>query len=185
MKLLLKICLALVVVLVIGVVGFSFILPRQIMVTKSVSIDAKPEKVFPYLNNPADWKRWSAWNKTYDPSLIYMYGGPLSGKGARQGWSGDKTGNWQMVFTNATAPDSLTYDLKETGTTIVAKGVITLQQTGDSTLVTWHQSMPLEDNMLALYEGLWKQHRTEQEVQQGLENLKTLISDTKHNTAKK
>lgn len=185
MKLLLKICVGVCATTAVGLVLLSYKLPRQAVVKQSIELDVAPDKVFPYLNNPTDWKRWTAWNKEYDPSVIYMYGGPLTGAGARQSWSGDKTGNWQMVFTNATAPDSLTYDLKETGKTIVAKGAFILEPTAAGTKLTWRQTTPVEDNMLALYKAVWQNYRTEQQVQQGLQNLKTLISDTKRNTAKK
>lgn len=185
MKLLLKICIACMVVLAIGLVGFSYTLPRQALVLQHITIPASPEQVFPYLNNPTDWKRWSAWNKTYDPTLIYMYGGPLTGVGARQSWSGDKTGNWQMVFTHSAAPDSLRYDLKEPGTAIVTKGMFTLVKTAEGTQLTWQQVTPVEDNILALYKSVWHNYKTRQQVQQGLANLKSLIGDTNHNTAKK
>ncbi|HEY4651870.1 MAG TPA: SRPBCC family protein [Pontibacter sp.] len=185
MKLLLKICLALAVVAALGLVGFSYFLPRQVVVRQSIRINASPDKVFPYINNPADWKRWSAWNKTYDPTLIYMYGGPLSGEGARQSWSGDKTGNWQMVFTQSTAPDSLSYELKQPGQTIVTKGTFTLEKTATGTQLTWQQLTPVEDNLLALYKGAWQHYKTEQQVQQGLQNLSTLLHDTSQTTAKK
>ncbi|NEM98932.1 SRPBCC family protein [Pontibacter burrus] len=186
MKLLLKICAVLLAILAVGVIGVSYKLPREAVVKQSIVINAAPEKIFPLLNNPTEWKRWSAWNTTYDPTLIYMYGGPLSGEGARQSWSGDKTGTWQMVFTTSTAPDSLSYDLKQQGQTIVTKGAFTLQKyENGTTLVTWLQKTPLEDNILALYKGVWFNYKTQNEVQQGLSNLNALITDTKHNTAKK
>lgn len=185
MKLLLKICAVLLAVVAIGVIGVSYKLPRQAVVKQSVVIAASPDRIFPLLNNPTEWKRWSAWNNTYDPTLIHMYGGPLSGTGARQSWSGDKTGTWQMVFTASAAPDSLTYELKQQGQTIVTKGAFTLQLADNGTLVTWQQTTPLQDDILSLYKGVWFNYKTQKEVQQALSNLNALITDTKHNTAKK
>lgn len=185
MKLLLKICVAVCAVIAVALIGLSYKLPRQAFVSQSIELDAAPDKVFPYLNNPTDWPRWSPWNKTYDPSVIYLYGGPLTGTGARQSWNGDKTGNWQMVFTNASAPDSLTYDLKEAGKATVTKGVFILELTATGTKLTWQQTTPVEDTMLELYKAAWQNYKTEQQVQQGLQNLKALVSDTKQNTAKR
>lgn len=184
MKLLIRISVALAMLLA-GFFGISMLLPKQGIIKQSILIAASPEQVFPLLNSPADWKRWSAWSKTYDPTLIYMYGGPLSGEGARQNWSGDKTGNWQMVFTGSTAPDSLAYELKQVGQTIKTTGCFTLHKTENGTLVTWQQTTPIQDNAMALYKGAWQNYKTEQEILLGLNNLQKLISDTKQNTAKK
>lgn len=185
MKLLLKICAVLLAVLAVGVIGVSYKLPREAVIKQSILINASPDKIFPLLNNPTEWKRWSAWNTTYDPTLIYMYGGPLSGAGARQSWSGDKTGTWQMVFTNSAAPDSLAYDLKQQGQTIITKGTFILQKTDNGTLVTWQQTTPIEDNILALYKGVWLTYKSDKELKMGLSNLNALVTDTKHTTAKK
>lgn len=184
MKLLLKISIAL-IVLAVGLAGFSYTLPKEAVVKQSIIIKASPEKVFQYLNNPADWKRWNAWNKAYDPTLIYMYGGPLTGKGARQSWNGDKTGNWQMIFTESVAPDSLTYQIKQDGAPFVTNGGFYLEETAAGTSLTWYQRMPIVDNPIALYKGAWQKNETEQQIQLGLTNLQTLISDTKNNTAKR
>jgi len=185
MKLLLRITVVL-VVLAAGLFWFSTMLPSKIDVRQSIVIGAKPAQIFPYLNNPTDWKNWTAWNKNYDPSVIYMYGGPQSGVGARQNWSGDITGNWQMVFTESIAPDSLAYELTQQNNPVITNGSFMLEQKGDSTQVTWQQTTPLDDNAVALYKGAWQKIKTEKEILTGLQNLQTLVtSTTKANAAKK
>lgn len=185
MKLLLRLSVVL-VVLAAGLFWFSSTLPKEIKVRQSIVIKAKPEQIFPYLNNPTDWKDWTVWNKTYDPSLIYMYGGQHRGVGARQSWSGDITGNWQMVLTQSVEPDSLGYELKQEGSDFTTTGNFILEENKEGTLVTWLQTTPLEDSPLALYKGAWQQSKTEEELQQGLQNLQTLVaSTTKTNASKK
>ncbi|MEJ8756684.1 SRPBCC family protein [Pontibacter sp. H259] len=185
MKLLLKIFVAL-VVLAAGLFWFSTTLPSTIDIKQQIVIKAEPEQIFPYLNNPTDWKNWTAWNKTYDPSVIYMYGGPQRGVGARQNWSGDITGNWQMVFTQSTEPDSLSYELKQQDSPVKTIGSFILEEKGDSTQVTWLQTTPLENNIIALYKGAWQRSKTEKELMTGLQNLQNLvISTTKANASKK
>ncbi|WP_162426478.1 SRPBCC family protein [Pontibacter pudoricolor] len=184
MKLLLRFAVMLMVLAAI-IFGGATLLPDQIEVKQTIVINATPDQVFPYLNNTSNWKRWSAWNMTNDPSLIYLYGGPVSGAGARQNWNGDKVGNWHMLFTQSTAPDSLTYELKQEGQTIKSIGSFVLQKTDAGTMVTWSQTTPLEDNPLALYKGAWQNYRTEQQILESLANLKSLVTDTQLNTAKK
>ncbi|MER2999596.1 SRPBCC family protein [Pontibacter populi] len=184
MKLLLRFAVVL-VVLAACFFGGATLLPKQMEVRQTIVIDATPEHVFPYLNNTTDWKRWCAWNTTNDPSLIYLYGGPMSGAGARQNWNGDKFGNWHMLFTQSTAPDSLNYELKQEGQTIKSTGSVVLKETEKGTIITWRQTTPLEDSPLALYKGAWQNYKTEQEIHESLTNLQTLMTDNKQNTAKK
>ncbi|MBC5773542.1 SRPBCC family protein [Pontibacter sp. KCTC 32443] len=182
MKLLLRMSVVL-VMLAAGLFWFSTTLPGEIKIRQSIKINATPEQIFPYLNNPTDWKNWSAWNKNYDPTVIYMYGGPHRGVGARQSWIGDKTGNWQMVLTQSVAPDSLGYVLTEQGKSVRTIGSFILEEQENGTLVTWQQTTPLEDNPLALYKGVWQKNKTEEELQQGLQNLQTLLATTLNTNA--
>jgi hypothetical protein len=184
MKLLLRFAVVLVVLAAVFF-GGATLLPDQIEVKQTIVVKATPDQIFPYLNNTSNWKRWSAWNITNDPSLIYLYGGPVSGAGARQNWNGDKVGNWHMLFTQSTAPDSLNYELKQEGQTIKSTGSFVLQKTEDGTLVTWIQRTPLEDNAVALYRGAWQNYKTEKEILESLTNLQSLVTDTQLNTAKK
>jgi uncharacterized protein YndB with AHSA1/START domain len=184
MKLLLRITIVL-VVLAAGLFWFSTTLPREIKIKQRVLIKASPDQVFPYLNNPTDWKNWSVWNKTYDPSMIYMYGGPQRGLGARQSWSGDVIGNWQMIFTQSVEPDSLSYELTQEGSPFKTKGNFILQKSAGGTLVTWLQTTPLEDRPLAVYKGKWLQSKKEEELQQSLVNLQALLTATTKTSASK
>ena len=184
MKLLLRITIVL-VVLAAGLFWFSTTLPREINIKHSVLIKASPDQVFAYLNNPTDWKNWSVWNKAYDPSMIYMYGGPQRGVGARQSWSGDINGNWQMIFTQSIEPDSLGYELTQQGSPFKTKGNFILEKAASGTKVTWIQTTPLEDSPLAVYKGKWLQSKTEKELQQSLANLQTLLSATTNASASK
>jgi uncharacterized protein YndB with AHSA1/START domain len=93
----------------------SFLLPDSYEVSKSIVVKAKPEQVFPYLNNPTQWEKWNAWNREYDPTMIRLYGGPMTGKGASQQWNGDKVGMVQMHFTESTPPSQLYYKQQTKG----------------------------------------------------------------------
>ncbi len=165
--------------------GGSQLLPKSAVVEQSVYLEATPEQVFPLLNNPTNWKKWNAWNKTYDPSMIEMYGGPEYGIGAKQSWNGDKTGNWRMLFVLSSAPDTLQYELVKEGDTTRSEGTLTLQATGQGTTLTWHQHTPVIDKPLDLYLAAWQNYKTEQHISQGLANLQLLVNNNRNQTAKK
>lgn len=164
---------------------YAHFLPKQISAIQTITINARPDQIFTFINNPTNWTHWSPWSKTYDPSLIHLYGGPLSGAGARHNWQGDVTGNWQMVFTQSAEPDSLAYELRQDEDSIVSTGSFKLTPTAAGTEVTWKQTKPLVDNPLALYLGAWQNYKLEQDFKKGLTNLQTLFTETQHKTAKR
>ncbi|WP_018477901.1 SRPBCC family protein [Pontibacter roseus] len=162
-------------VTVAAVYSGSFLLPVSSEVTKSVVVQAPAEKVFPYLNNPTQWEKWNAWNKTYDPTMIRLYGGPMTGKGAYQQWNGDKLGMVQMHFTESTPPSQLYYKQQVKGEPYETIGVFSLQPMADSTRVVWQQKTSLEDNPMAKYKGFFRKLQTENETEQSLSSLKSLF----------
>lgn len=162
-----------------------YTLPKELGVKLSIVIDAAPEQIYPYLNNPAEWERWSAWNKANDPTMIHMYGGPWSGTGAIHRWSGDKAGNSFMVFKETVSPALLLYEQTMEGYPFPTLGTFELEKIAGGTQVTWQQQTPLADNPLALISGIWKKKKAEKELQAGLNGLKTLVDTSTKKRASK
>jgi hypothetical protein len=55
---------AVIVVLVtIGLVGGGMMLSPAFTVTRSVLVNAPPEKVYAFVADPRGWKQWSIWNQ--------------------------------------------------------------------------------------------------------------------------
>lgn len=153
----------------------SFLLPDSYEVSRSITIDARPEQVFPYLNNPTEWEKWNAWNKSYDPSMIRLYGGPMSGKGAYQQWNGDKVGMVQMRFTESTPPSQLYYTQQTKGEPYETIGIFSLEPIAEGTRVVWQQKSRIPDTPLARYKGFFKKLKVEQETEQSLMSLQALF----------
>lgn len=174
MKLLFKVLLTL-IALVVAVFGLSYQLPRESVAEKSMLVPASPEQVFIYLENPMEWVHWNAWNKSYDPTMIQLYGGPMRGKGARLTWNGDKLGRRQMVFTNSESPATLEYEITQEKEAYKTTGGFSLEKTEGGTLVHWRMHTPLQDNPVALIYGTWQQYRADKEMEQGLLGLKALV----------
>ena len=55
--------LAMVGFLALLVVGVGLFLPTQFAVERSIVIDAPADRVFNYLVDPREWKKWTVWNQ--------------------------------------------------------------------------------------------------------------------------
>ena len=84
MRIVLKILAGLVaLVAILAVVGFF--LPRDVAVARSVTIDAPPEEIFPYVNSMQETPKWSPWLDR-DPDTQLTYDGPEAGVGNAMTW---------------------------------------------------------------------------------------------------
>lgn len=153
----------------------SFLVPDSYEVSRSIVVKAKPEQVFPLLNNPTQWEKWNAWNKEYDPTMIRLYGGPMAGKGASQQWNGDKVGMVQMHFTESTPPSQLYYKQQTKGELFETIGIFSLESVEEGTKVVWHQKARLADDPFERYKGFFKKLKIEQETEQSLLTLQALF----------
>jgi hypothetical protein len=182
MKLLLRVSLSL-LFLAAALCAVSYLLPTKCEVVRTIVVKAAPERVFPYLNNPTEWKNWSAWNRTYDPTMIHMYSGPISGTGAIHTWSGDRIGNGQMVVTQSILPSQLDYQMTREGEENLTKGSFLLAKVNGGTLIIWKQTTPLAANPLARLVGAYRKYKLESELDQGLTGLQQLYVTKSKRTA--
>lgn len=153
----------------------SLFLPDTYAVSRSIIVKAKPEQVFAYLNNPTQWEHWNAWNKTYDPTMIRLYGGPLTGKGAYQEWNGDRIGQIKMRFTESLPPTQLQYSQQAKGDHFAWLGTFDLEAVEAGTKVSWVQQTQVADDMLNKYRGFLQKLKTEQETEESLLSLKHIF----------
>jgi len=81
----LKILLVLALV-ILAVLALAAIRPARFTVQRSITIQAPPERVFPFLN---DLHRWPEWSDTDPANAIQRsYSGQAAGKGAICDWAG-------------------------------------------------------------------------------------------------
>jgi len=99
--------IALALVAVIGLLlAIGMLLPSGFKVQRSVEMAATPDRIYPLIADPREWKRWSVWNRR-DPSMTMQYSGPPSGSGARWAWKSASEGNGEMEFTAAMANERI------------------------------------------------------------------------------
>ena len=88
------------IVIILVIVGVSYLLPSKAEVSRSISIDAPASAIFPYVNSMQETEKWSPW-LSRDPKTILIYSGPDAGIGNTLNWSSDNeqvgTGTQEIV----------------------------------------------------------------------------------------
>lgn len=112
-------------------------------ITRTETIAALPERIYPLIVDLHEWRRWSPW-EGLDDGLDRDYSGAESGVGARYAWSGNrKAGKGTMEITEVTEPTRVAVavafekPMKSTSTS-----VFTLAPRGAETEVTWTMTGP-------------------------------------------
>ena len=75
--------------------------PDDFKVTRSITINAKPEAAFALVNDFKQWYQWSPWDKL-DPKMVKTFEGPPSGTGAIYRWKGNsEAGEGEITITES------------------------------------------------------------------------------------
>jgi hypothetical protein len=135
-----KILLVLVVVILVFVVVVLF-QPADYKVTRTATIAAAPDLVFPQVNELKKWEAWSPWAKR-DPNMKQTYEGPASGVGAKTAWVGNsEVGEGSMTITESRPNEQILINLvflkPFEGSSLTE---FTFKPEGTGTVVTWTMS---------------------------------------------
>lgn len=91
------------------VAGVGFLLPSSYTITRSVVIEAQPERVHTFTDQLDQWPRWTPWLRT-DPTLVITQGALVSGPGAHQSWQ-SQTGGGDLTFTRSQPDWGVAFDM--------------------------------------------------------------------------
>ncbi|OHV85757.1 SRPBCC family protein [Mesorhizobium sp. ORS 3428] len=130
--------LIILVVIIAAVLIFAAIQPSDFVVTRSASIRAPAEAIFPLINDFKRWPEWSPYEKL-DPQMKRTLSGPESGKGAAYAWEGNsKAGKGRMEIVNS-APAALVALKLDFEKPFRANNTVdfTLTPSAEGTTVTW------------------------------------------------
>ena len=159
----------LVILAVIGV-----ILPRHVIVKRSVTINRPASLVYATVNSFVLFPQWSPW-QDLDPNMIQTTEGPRDGVGAKLIWKGnDKVGSGTQVITASNADQSVASDL-DFGEMGVAKSLVTLTPEGTATRTTWTVDIDMGANPIGHYFGLSMDGMLGKDFAAGLAKLKNLV----------
>lgn len=126
--------------------------PDMFTVQRSKVINAPADKIFPLINDYANWKLWSPYEKL-DPAMVRTFSGPPSGKGSIYDWSGNKNiGRGRMEITDTAPPSRVTIQL-DFFAPFEAHNVaeFTMIPEGSRTKVTWAMRGPVPFKMKIMH----------------------------------
>lgn len=165
-------------VLLAAFVVTGYLLPKQVYVERTITIDRPVTMMFELLNSYRYYDDWSPWAER-DPNAEFIISGPESGVGARMSWIGEPQligSGWQEIVTStpyehiAIKLDLDTQGLADTGFILVPQG--------GASKITWFFDTDLtrDQNILgaflARYFGLLFDRWIGGDYEQGLANLK-------------
>jgi hypothetical protein len=134
--------LYLVLGLLIALVVIGWLLPREITVERTISIDRHSDAIYQWIANLKTWPDWTIWNKNEDPSLVYTYSGADTGQGAVMSWTAKKMGGGTLTISTAQPGRFIRYEMRMTGRTMVVRGNLELESAGGgATLVMWFDNV--------------------------------------------
>jgi hypothetical protein len=149
--------------------------PSKFGVTRSASISAPAQVVFPHVNDLHKWQEWSPWAKM-DPTAKVAYEGPDAGQGAAFSWAGNnKVGEGRMEIVESRPNQLVLFKLdflKPMRATNTAE--FTFKPDGDQTIVTW--TMSGKNNLMGKIFSMFVNcdKMIGGQFEQGLANMKAL-----------
>lgn len=173
LKWLLIIIGTLVAIFVIG----GFMIPREWTVSRSITINAPAEEIYPHVANLRNWQTWSPWTKEKDPTQVYTYEGPESGLGAKWLWTSEKMGKGVLEIKKASPSEGVAYelfiDMGNMQSTI--NGDMAFRPVDGKTEVTWTDRGDCGNHLAKRWMSLLIGRMLGAEMEQGLANLKSLV----------
>lgn len=139
--------LIVVVLIILGIVGYAAFQPKEYSVQREVTIDAPPQVVFPWINNSKKMGEWMPWSEM-DPKMVMTYSGPEEGVGATSSWQSDgKMGVGEAtiieIVPNQVVKTKLEYTKPFEGTQMAE---ISITPSGSQSVVKW--SVQGENNLI-------------------------------------
>jgi uncharacterized protein YndB with AHSA1/START domain len=119
-------------------VVISALKPEEYLIKREIVINAKPEAIYPYLNNTKNADRWMPW-KEIDPQVKSTYSGPEEGVGSISSWdSPGQMGTGKAEVTEAIPNQSVKTKITYTKPMEMSQdSEFILTPNGDSTKMTW------------------------------------------------
>lgn len=174
MKVLGKILVGLVIVVVlVALVGF--LLPREVQLERSISVDAQPAEVYQAINDFQNFNKWSPWAQI-DPNTTYDYSGPSSGVGAKMSWTSDHpdvgSGSQEIV---ESVPDKMVKNVLLFEGFEPSYASLIIEPSGSGSNITWTFEGDMGNNPIGRYFGLFMDGMLGPQYEEGLSNLKEML----------
>ena len=166
-----------VVVLLIPIllVIVSLFLPSKYRVERNVTMQAKPDAIFPHINTLKQWPEWTAWTVAKYPDMKISFAGPEAGPGATYSWEGKSSGQGTLRITRSEPNKIVGFDLDFEHGKYLSTGAITIEPAGDSVKVIWSNEGNLGWNPISRFFGLFMDKVMGPDFEEGLRNLRQKV----------
>lgn len=162
------------VVIVVAVLSVGFVLPRQVHVERSATIDAPADVVFPLVNDLRQWERWTPWGKDRDPTVELSYSDPAAGKGAWYTWTSKEFGAGKLEIVDSQPNESIDMVLVFDDHGEPAQCGFAFDSADGKTRVTWHFDADMGVWPPGRYLGLFMDRLLGGDYEKGLARLKDI-----------
>lgn len=151
---------------------FPFFLRRRPRVERRITICAKPEEIFPFINDLRNWPLWTAWNQREE--IEFTYGDVPQGVGATQRWQSCRM-DGALRITRSDADERIDYECEISGGKYLLLGRIELIEDGACTRVAWRCVWEPAANPYMRYVDLVFRWMIGRDFATGLANLKATV----------
>jgi len=144
----------------------GWILPGTWAAQRSTVLDVPPSTLYPWVDSPAGWQRWTPW-----PDSGVVREGPEHGVGARLAWDDEELGAGSFEIVVA-VPDSLVrYKVVVQDGAMHTDGTLRLAPDGAGTRVDWREEGDFGKNPLMGYWARFMAHAQGAELEKALQRL--------------
>ena len=158
--------------IVLILIVFSFFLPKEVTVSRSITVNAPIDRVFDQVNDLRNWEKWSPW-KRMDPMMEMTFSNPPVGQGAFYKWvSKDKhLGSGTMTLAKVTNFEEIVTALhsEDWGD---ASANFNFRHKGNDVEVTWTMTNQVGMMPWNKYFALAMKSMLKKQFDQGLDGIK-------------
>jgi len=166
--------LLIIAAVIAAILIFAATKPDSFRISRSATIGARPEAIFPLVNELRAHRSWSPFDQ--DAAMKRAYSGPEAGKGAVLAFDGgNKAGVGTLSITDATAPSKILMNLVMTKPLKCDNTVeFTFEPKDRATVVTWAMYGPQSFAGKLMNVFIDCNKMCERQFDTGLASLKTL-----------
>lgn len=151
----------------------GFLLSGRWEADRTMVISAERTRIFPLLESPEAWKRWTPW-----PDSGLVTSGPTSGPGARMSWDDPNLGDGVFEIVQTEAPRLVRYRVSVQDGTMRTDGSLRLEPESGGTRISWVERGDFGRNPLMGYWALAMHRAQGRELEKSLVKLAELVGDS-------
>jgi hypothetical protein len=150
----------------------GWLLPQSWEAEASTHIPAPAAAVYPLLDSPEGWRRWTPW-----PETGVERTGPTRGPGATLSWDDPELGAGSFAIVSGTEDARVDYAVRVEEGTMRTDGSLSLTPEAGGVRVEWREEGDLGWNPLMGYWALSLSRAQSEELEKGLERLRALVAE--------